>query len=198
MTKIPAQAFKYRTLPNFSPHTRNGISQTSPKYSGLGSNFWKYFSCEARRALTRVARWMIFWIDANFLGFLTMGWTQGVVMHLTTCRHTTTTQHLDLELNILHCRFSTTQKQSYNPGLYTIIYKRLLHINKSNMNLLEGSIGKLGRGKSGGQRGWISQYLPRFGGARIQSMWQCKLRKQVANFANNANGATWWPNFEPI
>ena len=25
-----------------------------------------------------------------------------------------------------------------------------------------------GRGKSGGQRGWISQYLPRLGGARIQ------------------------------
>ena len=35
------EAFKYRILPNFSPHSRNGISQTSPKYSDLGSNFWK-------------------------------------------------------------------------------------------------------------------------------------------------------------
>ena len=71
-----------------------------------------------------------------------MGWTQGVVMLLTTCRHTTTTQHLDLELNILHCRFSITQKQSYNPGLYTIIYKRLLHIKKSNMDLRDVSASK--------------------------------------------------------
>ena len=29
-------------------------------------------------------------------------------------------------------------------------------------------------------------------------MWQCKLHNLVANFANNANGATWWPNFEPM
>ena len=27
---------------------------------------------------------------------------------------------------------------------------------------------------------------------------QCKLCKLVANFANNANGVTWWTNFEPI
>ena len=31
-----------------------------------------------------------------------------------------------------------------------------------------------------------------------KTMWQCKLHNLVANFANNANGATWRPNFEPI
>ena len=29
-----------------------------------------------------------------------------------------------------------------------------------------------------------------------KAKWQCKLRNLVANFENNANGATWWPNFQ--
>ena len=31
-----------------------------------------------------------------------------------------------------------------------------------------------------------------------KAMWQRKWRNLVANFAKNASGATWWPNFEPI
>ena len=29
-----------------------------------------------------------------------------------------------------------------------------------------------------------------------KAMWQHKLRNLVANFANNASGAIWWPNFQ--
>ena len=31
-----------------------------------------------------------------------------------------------------------------------------------------------------------------------KAMWQCNLHNLVANLANNANGATWWLNFEPM
>ena len=38
-----------------------------------------------------------------------------------------------------------------------------------------------GRGKSGGQRGWISQYLPSFGGARTISQHQFFYREWIRN-----------------
>ena len=77
-------AFKYRILPNFSPHTRNGISTTSPKYSDLGSNFCKNtFLWVGEPWLERPAEWFskltqIFlassqWVGQGCKGLLTWG-----------------------------------------------------------------------------------------------------------------------------
>ena len=58
-----------------------------------------------------------------------------------------------------------------------------------------------GRGKSGGQRGWISQYLPSFGGARTISQHQFFYREWIRkSFPVDREGLTvlksilpcWW------
>ena len=43
-----------------------------------------------------------------------------------------------------------------------------------------------------------TQYLLIMPIGQSKAMWQRKLRNLVANFANNASGATWWPNAKPI
>ena len=76
-------AFKYPTLPNFSPHTRNGISKTSPNIQIWGQIFENTFRVRRAPWHDRPAEWFskltqIFlassqWVGQGCKGLLTWG-----------------------------------------------------------------------------------------------------------------------------
>ena len=74
----------------------------------------------------------------------------------------------------------------------SVLHQNLGGIGKSIPSALEISLDPRdfsGLGKSLGRRGWISQYLPRLGGARIHSM---KFMKFITNFGSFVKPSELW------